>query len=240
MVTLAIDSSQDICTLAIGRGISVVAEYHFAHKMNLLRRLLPNIDSILSDNELTTSDIDAIIFGSGPGSFTGLRIGGTTAKSLAYVLGKPIVAVGTLDAMAHGAATVEDSLICPMIFARVDEVYWGLFEAGGNRLTDYAVSSISDVLDDLANREKRVHFCGSGARRNWETIAAKLAESATLAPQWNDYTRGAALIDLGLKRLDAGDVEDAMTLSPIYVRKPMAKTLSEQNNRGGVSGSPPR
>ncbi|MGI6294730.1 MAG: tRNA (adenosine(37)-N6)-threonylcarbamoyltransferase complex dimerization subunit type 1 TsaB [Armatimonadota bacterium] len=221
MLTLAIDSSQEICTLAIGRGYSVLAEYHFAHKMNLLRRLLPNIENVLSDCELRTADLDAVIMGLGPGSFTGLRIGGTTAKSLAYGLGKPIVGVGTLDAMARGAANGE-TVVCPMIFARVDEVYWSLFDATGReRLADYAVSRINDVLDHLCEVQNRVHFCGTGARRNWEIISHKMGEKASIAPVWADFTRGAAMIDLGMRRLEAGDVDDAMTLAPLYVRKPM-------------------
>ncbi len=221
MLTLAIDSSQEICTLAIGRGYSVVAEYHFAHKMNLLRRLLPNIENVLSDCELTTADLDAVIMGLGPGSFTGLRIGGTTAKSLAYVLGKPVVGVGTLDAMARGAANGE-AVVCPMIFARVDEVYWAVFDAAGQtRLEDYAVSRINDVLDNVLDVHKKVHFCGTGARRNWEIISQKMGENASIAPVWADFTRGAAMIELGMSRLEAGDVDDTMTLAPLYVRKPM-------------------
>lgn len=221
MLTLAIDSSQEICTLAIGQGYNVVAEYHFAHKMNLLRRLLPNIENVLSDCELTTADLDAVIMGLGPGSFTGLRIGGTTAKSLAYVMGKPIVGVGTLDAMSRGAAN-GDAVVCPMIFARVDEVYWSLFDSTGQtRLADYTVSRITDVLDSISEAKDKVHFCGTGARRNWETISQRMGEAASIAPAWADFTRGAALIDLGMRRLETGDVDDAMTLTPLYVRKPM-------------------
>jgi tRNA threonylcarbamoyladenosine biosynthesis protein TsaB len=229
MLTIAIDSSQEICALALGRDSAVVAEYHFAHKMNLLKRLLPNIEIMLTDAGLTPADLDAVILALGPGSFTGLRIGGTIAKSLAYVLGKPIVGIGTLDAMARGAGPPEGAVTCPMIFARADEVYWSLFHpelvegrlAAGTQLSNYAVSSMGDVLDSLAARGDRIHFCGTGARKNWETIAARLGNLATIAQPWADYSRGAALIDLGMQRLTAGQVDDAMTLSPLYVRKPM-------------------
>lgn len=226
MLTIAIDSSQEICALALGRDSALVAEYHFAHKMNLLRRMLPNIESMLSDANLTTADLDAVIVALGPGSFTGLRIGGTIAKSLAWVLGRPIVGIGTLDAMARGVAPVEDALICPMIFARADEVYWSLFDStGGTQLSSYAVSSMGDVLDSLAARGERVHFVGTGARRNWEAIADRMGESATIGQPCADFTRGAALIDLGMRRLMAGQVDDAMTLSPLYVRRPMIGKL---------------
>lgn len=216
---LAIDSSQEICTLALGRDSQLVAEYHFAHKMNLLRRLLPNIDAMLTDTGVEKADLDGVVVSLGPGSFTGLRIGVTIAKSLAYVLGKPIIGIGTLDAMAHGVATEDGGLVCPMIFARADEVYWSLFDSG-TLVTDYAVATVNEVMDILADVGKPVRFVGSGARRNWDAISTRMRDQATLAPDWNDFARGAALIELGSRRLSAGDVDDAMILSPVYVRKP--------------------
>lgn len=220
MLTIAIDSSQEICTIALGRDSAIVAEYHFAHKMSLLRRLLPNIESMLTDSGLAANNLDGVIVSLGPGSFTGLRIGGTIAKSLAYVTGKPIVGIGTLDAIAYGVTPIEETLICPMIFARADEAYWSVFDGSGTRLCDYAVSPIDAVLDDLASRNIPIHFVGTGARRNWEKISSRLGDTATLAPTWCDFARGAALTELGTKRLMAGDDDNAITLSPIYVRKP--------------------
>lgn len=235
MLTIAIDSSQEICTLALGRDSAIVAEYHFAHKMNLLRRMLPNIEILLTDAGLSTSDIDGVIVSLGPGSFTGLRIGGTIAKSLAYVLGKPIVGIGTLDAIAYGAAPAEGALICPMMFARADEVYYSLFDSNaGTRLHDYAVSSIDVVLEELIATGKPVRFVGTGARRNWERISAYLGDLASLAPSWYDFARGAALIDLGAKRLMAGEDDNAMTLNPIYVRKPTPVVKLEAGQLGNV------
>jgi len=232
LLNIAIDSSQDICTLALGRNGSLAAEYAFAHKMSLLRRVLPNIDSMLSDSGLAKGDLDGVIVALGPGSFTGLRIGVTIAKSLAYVLGKPIVGIGTLDAMALGVAPVEvGGLICPMIFARADEVYWSLFDSDAvTRSRDYAVSSIGQVMDELAGWNRRIYLCGTGARRNWNMISARLGGRATLAPAWKDYAPGAALIELGTRRLAAGEPDDVMTLAPLYVRKPFI-TEQKMDNR---------
>jgi len=222
LLTLAIDSSQDVCTIALGRDSSVIAEYAFAHKMNLLRRMLPNVESMLADAGSAIGDLDGVIVALGPGSFTGLRIGVTIAKSLAYVLGKPIVGIGTLDAMARGLAPVEDdALICPMIFARADEAYWSLFDSTADtRLNNYAVSTLGEILDDLSARDRRIYLCGTGARRNWNAISARLGDLAVLAPAWDDFARGAALIELGAKRLAAGEDDNAMALAPLYVRKP--------------------
>lgn len=234
---IAIDSSQEICTLAIGVGDasynSMVAEYHFAHKMNLLRRLLPNIDAMLTDTGIDKSELDGVVVSLGPGSFTGLRIGVTIAKSLAYVLGKPIIGIATLDAMAHGVAAADESLVCPMIFARADEAYWSLFDGQAEtRLNDYAVSTVEAILDVLVADDRPVRFVGTGARRNWEAISARMGNQATLAPAWNDFARGAALLDLGSRRLGANDVDDAMILSPLYVRKPTPVVKLESGQLG--------
>ncbi len=214
---IAIDSSQEICTIALGQDTKIVAEYHFAHKMNLLRRLLPNVDAMLSDAGVEKAGLEGVVVSLGPGSFMGLRIGVTIAKSLAWVLGKPIAGVGTLDAIAHGM-THGDEIVCPMIFARADEAYWSLFKCG-ERVAEYAVGPVSEALNALSEQD-RVRFVGSGARRNWEAISQRLGKRATLAPEWHDFARGAALIELGNRRLAAGDADDAMTLSPLYVRKP--------------------
>ena len=228
MLAIAIDSSQDICALALGTESRLVAEYHFHHKMSLLRRMLPNIDELLSDAGLSKGDIEGVVISLGPGSFTGLRIGVTTAKSLAYVLGKPIVGIGALDAIARGVPCPSDGIVCPMIFARADEVYWALFDARSNeRLTDYAVSRIAEVLDAAGERGTRVAFVGTGARKNLEVITARFGEEAVVRDSWYDFARGAALLSLGLARLEMGQHDDPMTLAPLYVRKPTPQVRLE-------------
>lgn len=221
MLTLAIDSSQDICTLALGKDSNLLCEYHFHHKMNLLQRIMPNIEQILKDAKYTSKDLDGIIVSLGPGSFTGLRIGITIAKSLAYVLSKPIVGVGTLDAIALGVAPSSTDFICPMIFARANEVYWSLFDSSGEvRLEDYAVSEIDNVLDTVTTRGGSVYYCGTGATRNAETIRHKFGNSALTCKPWSDFARGAALIEAGTKRFHEGHTDDPLTLTPLYIKKP--------------------
>ena len=221
MLAIAIDSSQDMCAIALGRDSQVLAEYHFHHKMNLLRRIVPVIDNVLADAECGVGDLDGVIVSLGPGSFTGLRIGVTVAKSLAYVLSKPIVGVGTLDAIARGASPPGADLICPMIFARADEVYWALFDSTARkRIAEYGVSPMDEVLDKVAEDGGSVLFCGTGARRNADDIRKRFGEHVLIGETWSSYVRGAALLQIGLERLEHGNVDDALTLAPTYVRKP--------------------
>lgn len=221
MLTVAIDSSQDMCTLALGRDSLVLAEYHFYNKMSLLRRLVPNIDMMLKDADYIAQDLDVIVVSLGPGSFTGLRIGITTAKSLAWTLKKPIIGVPTLDAIAMGAADTAVDIICPMIFARTNEVYWTLMDSTAEvRLAEYQASTLNHVLDEVEKRGLTACFCGTGATRNAETIRHRFGNKAVVTKPWTDFARGAALLDLGLKRLHEGKVDDAFTLTPMYIRKP--------------------
>ncbi len=164
MLMLAIDTAQEIGALAIANDYELIAEYHFRHKNSTLRRIVPDIEGLLSDACYSPSDLNAIVVSLGPGSFTGLRIGVTVAKTLAYVLKIPIVGVGTLDALARGVAPTGTDLICPMIHARANEVYWAMFNSLGDvRLSDYRVSTVNEVLEEAENRGVPVYFCGTGA-----------------------------------------------------------------------------
>jgi len=233
MLSLAIDSSQDICALALGRDGQLLTELHFHHKMNLLRRLMPNVEQILSDAGHVVKDLDAVVISLGPGSFTGLRIGVTIAKTLAYTLAKPIVGVGTLDAIARGCAPTSADLICPMIHARTGEVYWSLFDSSGEvRLAEYEVATVVHVLEEAAKRGASVHFCGSGAAKNAEAIRHRFGNSALVEQAWSDFARGAVLLEIGEKRLRDGIADDALTLAPLYVKKPTPVVRLESGELG--------
>lgn len=221
MLTVAIDTSEDMCGLALGRDGQLVCEYHFNTKMSLLRRLVPSIQWLLRDAGFSQKDIGAIVVCLGPGSFTGLRIGVTTAKSLAYALGVPIVGVGTLDALARSAAPTTCEIICPMIHARTKEVYWSMFDATGQvRLEEYEVGTLHAAMEAAAARAATVHFCGSGAVRNAEEIRHRFGESAVVGEALSASAAGGAILELGSKRLLEGLQDDPFALTPMYVRKP--------------------
>ncbi len=221
MLMLAFDTSGEVCTIAVGRDGAVEAEYRFYHKMNLLRRLLPNIEHTLSDTSYRISDVEAIIVGVGPGSFTGLRIGVTIAKSLAYSLEKPIYGVGSLDALAWSVAPAGTQFICPMTHARADEVYWTLTDTStAENVAEYKVNSIHEVLDTIATRNATVYFCGSAALRHAETIKSCLGALATVGNSGTSHPSAWGLLTLGMRCIQKGEPDDPLTLAPLYVRKP--------------------
>ncbi len=233
MLAVAIDTSGEVCTLALGRDREMVSERRFHHKMNLLRRILPNIDGMLADAGSEAKQLDAIVVALGPGSFTGLRIGVTVAKSLAYSLSKPIVGVGSLDALARTAAPAATELVCPMVHARANEVYWTLSDSSGTvRLADYQVSAVEEALESLAESGVSVCFCGTGAARNSQAIRDKLGSAAVVGERWTEHPQGSALLDLGLRRIERGDLDDVFALAPLYVRKPTPLVRLETGELG--------
>ncbi len=126
MIILGIESSSLVASVALVADGAVLAEYTVNFKKTHSQTLLPMIDQMVQMLELDLGLVDAIAVSGGPGSFTGLRIGSATAKGLGLALDKPLIHVPTLDAMAYnlfGAA----SLLCPMMDARRNQVYTGLY-----------------------------------------------------------------------------------------------------------------
>ena len=127
MKIIAIDSSSLTASVAIIEDEQILAEYNINYKKTHSQTLLPMLDEICKMTELDMSQVDAIAISKGPGSFTGLRIGSATAKGLGLALNKPIIPIGTLEGLSYNAWGY-DGLICPIMDARRDQVYTGLYE----------------------------------------------------------------------------------------------------------------
>ena len=128
MYILAIESSGNVASVAIAGKEKILAEYTVNIGKTHSQTLLPMIDRVLGDAEMSVNDMSAIAISRGPGSFTGLRIGSATAKGLAASAEIPIVDVPTLEALAVGVGNAGGRLICPVIDARRNEVYTALYE----------------------------------------------------------------------------------------------------------------
>ncbi len=221
MLVLAIDTSGDVSGIALANEKQTISELHVLHRMDLLRRLMPNIDYLLKDAKKTRSDLEGIVISLGPGSFTGLRIGMAAAKSMSQVLHLPIVGISTLDVLAHSATAANPKSIAALIHARLNEVFWALYrnESGTiERLTEDAVSTVEEMIS-RARAEESVVFCGDGAERNRAFLEAQFGLSSVL-DEWYNWPRAAVLAKLGIRRLLAGHSDDLFQLEPEYVRKP--------------------
>ena len=152
MKILGIDTSTPIGSVALIDGENIVAE----HTLNIVQahssRLMPAIDNVLKWGNITPDALDGCAVGIGPGSFTGIRIGVATAKSLCYAVDKPIVGVSTLEAIAYNLRWT-DGIVCPILDARRSEIYGCTFHGGveWQRITDDFCLSIDAFLDELSN-----------------------------------------------------------------------------------------
>ena len=126
MRILALDSSGLVATVAVVEDEQTIAEYTVNYKKTHSQTLLPMLDEIVKMTELDLNTIDAIATSGGPGSFTGLRIGAATAKGLGMALGKPLIHIPTVDALAYNLFGTS-RLICPIMDARRNQVYTGIY-----------------------------------------------------------------------------------------------------------------
>ncbi len=164
MKILSLDSSATVASVALCEDERLLAEYTLNNKNTHSETLLPMVEHLLSGFSLTPADIDLFAVSSGPGSFTGIRIGAATLKGLAFATDTPCVGVSTLEALALNAV-IRQGLICPVMNARRSQVYTALFRSDGSKLTrvlpDMAVS-IAELDEILCKYGESVCFVGDG------------------------------------------------------------------------------
>ncbi len=218
MKILGIDTAVATGSVAIVEDDVLVAEMLLTSRQTHARRIMKVVDSLLSMTESSLSDLDGFAVSIGPGSFTGLRIGISTVKGLAFSVGKPISAVITLDALAHQFPYAR-TLICPILNARKGEVYTALYRADETgavaRISDYAVIP---PLDRVSRISEPCLFVGDGISEYGPLIKQKMGPLAHFAPPFLNTIRASVVASLGLKRLKNKEPDDAKTLVPFYIR----------------------
>ena len=133
MKILGMDSSGLVASIAVVENDILVAEYTVNHKKTHSQTLLPMLDEIVKMTELELDTVDVIAVAAGPGSFTGLRIGAATVKALGFALDKPVVSVPTCHGLAFNMWGT-DKLVCPILDARRNQVYTGIYQFVENKL----------------------------------------------------------------------------------------------------------
>jgi len=218
MHILGIDTSTMTGSVAILTEDRLIAEYTLNTKTTHTERLMSAIDHIIQSASLCIQDIDGVAVGLGPGSFTGLRIGITTAKSIAYSIQKPIMAIPSLDALAS-QYLFTDLLICPILDARKREVYTAFYRNTGasvERLSEYSVIAPERILQEIT---EPVIFFGDGVFPYRQYIETTLGQHAHFADAAHLLPRGSLIAKLGCDRLTAGEHDDCLALTPLYIRK---------------------
>ena len=239
MKILGIDSSGMVASVAILQDDVIIAEYTMNHKKTHSETLLPMIDEIVKTSETKLEELDAIAIAAGPGSFTGLRIGAATAKGLAMAVDKPIIPIKTCEGLAFNMWGAE-GLVCPIIDARRNQVYTGLYRVKGNvevileqqpmdihELIEY----INDYSKKLAESEggpiEGVTFLGDGVAIYQDVIWDEIDVPCKMAPAIMNRQRGASIASYGELLYKEGKYINADDFAPEYLRKSQAERVRE-------------
>jgi len=166
MTILQIETATTVCSVALARDGKVLSFKQLDERNIHAEIITLFIEELITEAAIQYSDLDAIAVSCGPGSYTGLRIGVSTAKGLCFALDKPLIAIETLEAMAYGIIAekkYKDILLCPMIDARRMEVYTALFDTAGNKIEPVTAKIIDEnsFADQLQNNQ--ILFFGDGA-----------------------------------------------------------------------------
>ena len=222
MKVLALDTSALTATAAIMKDSRIIAEVSFTTGLTHSQTIMPMVDYCLKGAGLEAADIDLFAVSSGPGSFTGLRIGVGTIKALAYACEKPCVGVPTLLGLAHNIAG--DGLIVPIMDARRGQVYCAAYERRGDKLTEVLPPDALDITDLCARLDAGALFVGDGVEPHRDKITEIMKEKAIFAPPQLRLQRAASVCEAALT-LEPTTPE---ALEVIYLRKPQAEREREE------------
>ena len=164
MKILALDSTALVASVALCEDERLLGELTLNNGNTHSQTLLPMVEFLLKQFEMTSDDIDLFALSQGPGSFTGVRIGAATVKGLAFGTGKPCVGVSTLEALAYNLRD-SDGLVCPVMNARRKQVYTALFAVKDGtleRLMDDSAIAITELDERLSAHSSPVRLCGDG------------------------------------------------------------------------------
>lgn len=217
MRILALETSTPAGGVALLDGDRLIAEYTLSVRAAHSERLMATVDRLLSDSGWEIRTLEGLAVSIGPGSFTGLRIGVSTAKGLALALGIPLVGVPTLDALAAALPHAADP-VCPILDAKKGEVYASLFHWEAGRMVrdwEYLALSPADLCSRLSGP---VIFVGDGVAAFEKFLSEALGPRARFAPPARRLPSAACVAQLGHSRLLSGEVVEPATLIPLYIR----------------------
>ncbi|MCX6378592.1 MAG: tRNA (adenosine(37)-N6)-threonylcarbamoyltransferase complex dimerization subunit type 1 TsaB [Armatimonadetes bacterium] len=227
---LSIETSGDVCGIALLNGDDVVVEHSFSHKMHLSERFIETTDFLLKAGGIALNDVSAFAVGIGPGSFTGTRIGVTTVKVWADLYGKPLYGVNSLHALAAEFTGLEGLLIAPILPCRTDIVYSALYTV--SQLTPVCLApaeaySLEELVQKVsAESPNGVLVCGEGCRRYGENLRGLLeAQGLNVSVVPTRFPRAGVIGKLAMRRFSAEEEgESAVSLVPLYIAPPPIST----------------
>lgn len=228
MIVLSLDSSSKVATVALMKDDALIGEYTLNDKKEHSVLLIPLLENILNESNLTIDDVDGFVVSKGPGSFTGLRIGMATIKGMSLGSNKPYISISSLDALAYSLLPFK-GIICPIMDALRENVYTALYKNNNDELENILEPTpmdLDDLLSLLKEKNEEVIFTGDGLLKHKEYIQDNFSK-AHFAPNHLSIIRASSLGELGIKLLKEGTYDDPNS-APIYLKKPQAERELER------------
>lgn len=226
---LCIETATQICSVSISDNGALVAIKESSTANSHSEMLSTFIEEIVKEAKVSLTELDAIVVSMGPGSYTGLRIGVSSAKGLCYALDKPLIAISTLQSMAFGMAKrIDDkeALFCPMIDARRMEVYASLFNAKNEEIREVKAEIIDEDSFKTQLNTNTIYFAGDGAEKCKEMLSVN--ENANFMDDFVISSKD--MIEMATSKYKHKDFVDLAYFEPYYLKdfiagKPSVKGL---------------
>ena len=227
---LTIESSGTVAGASIFYKQRVIAVKSIDNGLTHSQKLMTCIDDVVKEAQIDKRQLEAVAVSNGPGSFTGLRIGVTTAKAIAQGLNIPVIPVNTLDAMAC-QALLFDGIICPMIDARREQVFTAIYtnnEQGlPERVCEYKALPIKELIPQMIATQKKIVCIGDGAVKYHRQLQEKLADRLVQLPEAQVYPSPVNLGIMAIAEWQKGNYMMAEQVVPYYLRKSQAEQMRE-------------
>lgn len=219
---LSLETSTKICSVAVHFNSDLISSTELHIEQSHASRLAPLIEATLKVAGVERSQLNAVVVSSGPGSYTGLRIGVSTAKGLCYALRIPLIAVNTLDLMAYEVSRLNNTntLLCPMIDARRMEVYCKVTDNDLKEVLPVEARVIDENTFKDILQSNQIYFFGDGSRKCQPVISHSNAGFLD-----GIYPKASLLGKLGYQKLIQNNTEDLVSFEPFYLKQFFTKAL---------------
>ncbi len=222
MLILSVDSSAAPASVCLYQDGKILADFYLNSGFTHSQTLMAMVESALKISCKTVADIDAFAVNNGPGSFTGVRIGVSAIKGMAYAADKPCIAVSTLISMAYNCLAI-DGIICACMDARRSQVYNALFRVSSGtvtRLCEDRAISVADLLEELGSYDERIMLAGDGAQLVFDSSDN---DNISLLPENIRYQRASSTAIAAFDKYNRGEALSPAALMPSYLRLSQAE-----------------
>lgn len=225
MKILSLDSSATSASVCVydTETDKLIGDFFINTKLTHSQTLVPMIDALLSSTKLDVSDIDLFAVNTGPGSFTGIRIGVSLVKGMAMALNKPCVSISTLESMAYNFIDAQDTVVCACMDARRNQVYNALFcvnDGSVERLCDDRAVSVEELLSELKELDKKIVLVGDGAQLCFEQNDNNNVHLACVDKR---FQRASSVSLCAVTKHHLGEIVTPAALMPTYLRPSQAE-----------------